>query len=210
MKRMSTVMATVPPTRSNWWVWSTRKSLAWNSGFVSPISSRKTVSPCASSRRPFFSWCAPVNAPFSWPNSSVSRRPSASATQFTATNGLDALGAVVVDRAATRRAPDESDTQALAGGDVDGGVEPLAVAEGDGRRLPGEEADRGRRRSRLAAPPQRLVDRHVGGAVGGLGDEQAPGGHHDCSQGSTEHASAGTPPAPEQTEYGGEIGRAHV
>ena len=43
---------------------------------MSPISSRNSVPPSASSKRPFFRCSAPVNAPFSWPNSSASIRLS--------------------------------------------------------------------------------------------------------------------------------------
>jgi hypothetical protein len=39
---------------------------------MSPISSRKSVPPFASSKSPFFSRSAPVKAPFSWPKSSAS------------------------------------------------------------------------------------------------------------------------------------------
>jgi hypothetical protein len=50
----------------------------------SPISSRKSVPRSATSNRPFFSACAPVNDPFSWPNSSDSKRFSLIAAQLTA------------------------------------------------------------------------------------------------------------------------------
>ncbi len=43
--------------------------------------------PSASSKRPSRRSAAPVNAPFSWPNSSDSSSVSGSAAQFTATNG---------------------------------------------------------------------------------------------------------------------------
>src|SRR5262249_26191057 len=86
-----------------------------------------------------------------------------------------ALRAVVVDGAAAGETPDEPHAETPARGDVDVLVERLAVAERDGRRRPGEEADRGRRAAGAPAEPHRLVDRHVRGAVGGLGHEQAPG-----------------------------------
>ena len=41
---------------------------------------------CASSNLPTFWAIAPVNAPFSWPNNSLSRRPRGIAAQFTLTN----------------------------------------------------------------------------------------------------------------------------
>ena len=43
--------------------------------------------PCAASKRPSRAVVAPVNAPFSWPNSSASRIDSGIAAQLTATNG---------------------------------------------------------------------------------------------------------------------------
>ena len=52
-----------------------------------PISSRKSVPPCASSKRPTRVPVAPVNAPRSWPNSSLSISVSVSVEQSTGTNG---------------------------------------------------------------------------------------------------------------------------
>ena len=43
--------------------------------------------PSASSKRPFFGPCAPVKAPFSYPNSSDSIRLSGNAAQLTLMNG---------------------------------------------------------------------------------------------------------------------------
>ena len=48
----------------------------------SPISSRNTVPPSASSKRPFLLFTAPVNAPFSYPKSSLSIRFSGMAPQL--------------------------------------------------------------------------------------------------------------------------------
>jgi len=50
----------------------------------SPTSSRKMVPPSATSKYPERVWVAPVKAPFSWPNSSLSIVPSGIAPQFTA------------------------------------------------------------------------------------------------------------------------------
>ena len=63
-------MGVVPPTRSKVRSWSTRSSATWVRGEMSPISSRKRVPPSASSKRPRRRAVAPVNAPFSCPNSS--------------------------------------------------------------------------------------------------------------------------------------------
>src|SRR5207244_2016053 len=84
------------------------------------------------------------------------------------------LGAVVVDRAPARRPPHKPDAEPPAGRAVDVSAARPAVAERHRRRGPREEADRRGRRARPASEPHRLVDRHVRGAVGGLGHEQAP------------------------------------
>jgi hypothetical protein len=55
-------------------------------GVVSEISSRKSVPPSASAKRPRLSRIAPVNEPRSWPNSSDSSRVSGSAPQLIETN----------------------------------------------------------------------------------------------------------------------------
>ena len=57
------------------------------SGESSPISSRKSVPPSASSKRPTFTPVAPVKAPFSWPNSSLSMSVGGRAAQLTLTRG---------------------------------------------------------------------------------------------------------------------------
>ncbi len=69
---------------------STRSSFTWLSGSMSPISSRKSVPPSASSMRPGLEPTAPVNAPFSWPNSSDSSTSRGSAPQWIGTNGRSA------------------------------------------------------------------------------------------------------------------------
>ncbi len=54
---------------------------------VELISSRKTVPVWAASKRPVRFSIAPVNAPRTWPKSSLSNRFSAKAPQLTRTNG---------------------------------------------------------------------------------------------------------------------------
>jgi hypothetical protein len=49
---------------------------------VSPISSRKKVPLAAAVNSPCLSFTAPVKAPFTWPNSSLSSRLSGSAPQL--------------------------------------------------------------------------------------------------------------------------------
>jgi hypothetical protein len=58
-----------PPTRSNSRSCSTRRRSTCVSIGSSPTSSRKSVPPAASSKRPRRRCTAPVNAPRSWPNS---------------------------------------------------------------------------------------------------------------------------------------------
>ena len=55
---------------------------------MSPISSRKSVPPSARSKRPRLVATAPVNAPRTWPNSSLSSRPSGIAVQLIGRNGF--------------------------------------------------------------------------------------------------------------------------
>jgi hypothetical protein len=86
--RTLTFTVSVPPTRSNSRSCSTRSSFTCVLRLMSPISSRKSVPPSASSNRPFLRAVAPVNAPFSYPNSSDSISVSGSAAQLTFTNGF--------------------------------------------------------------------------------------------------------------------------
>ena len=84
--RTSTRIVRVLPSRSNSRSCSTRSSLGCSSSGMSPTSSRNSVPPWASSKRPIRCAIAPVNAPFSWPNSSLSSRPVGMAAQFSLTN----------------------------------------------------------------------------------------------------------------------------
>src|SRR5439155_15140421 len=63
----------------------TRRSATCSPGLASPTSSRKMQPPLASTKRPARFSVAPVNAPRTWPNSSLSRRWSEIAPRFTAT-----------------------------------------------------------------------------------------------------------------------------
>ena len=65
----------------------------------SPTSSRKIVPRSASSKRPMRRSSAPVNAPLTCPNSSLSISPAEMAPQFTLTSGCWSAWAAVVDRA---------------------------------------------------------------------------------------------------------------
>ena len=63
------------PTRSKSPVSSTRSSFGCRFSGTLAISSRNSVPPSASSKRPTRSVLASVNAPFTWPNSSLSKTP---------------------------------------------------------------------------------------------------------------------------------------
>src|SRR5213594_2541646 len=80
------------PNLSNSRSCSTRRSFVWRSSGISPTSSRKTVPALASSNRPMRCVIAPVNAPFSWPNSSLSRSPVGIAAQFSFTKAFERRG----------------------------------------------------------------------------------------------------------------------
>ena len=77
------------PRRSNSRSCRTRSSLGCSSSGISPISSRNIVPRLASSKRPMRCEIAPVNAPFSCPNSSLSSSPVGIAAQFSFTKALD-------------------------------------------------------------------------------------------------------------------------
>ena len=89
-------MVRLSPTRSNSRSCSTRSSFTCSLGDVLLISSRKMVPPWAASNRPVLFSTAPVNAPLTCPNSSLSSRFSCSAPQLTRMNGpSDALAELV-------------------------------------------------------------------------------------------------------------------
>src|SRR3989454_521223 len=88
MTRTSTLIGWVPPTRKKVRSSSTRSSFTCVAGAISPTSSRKIVPPSASSKRPSRRSAAPLKAPFSWPNSSLSSSVSGSAAHFTSRNAV--------------------------------------------------------------------------------------------------------------------------
>src|SRR5262245_6065677 len=98
--RTSTPLASVPPTGLTTPSSSARSSFGWRARGISPISSRKSVPPSACSKTPACRACAPVKAPFSWPNSSDSISASGRAAQLRATKGPPARS----ERRWTRRA----------------------------------------------------------------------------------------------------------
>ncbi len=82
----------VEPTGSYERSWSTRSSFTWRLSGSSPISSRKSVPPSAAAMRPRRAELAPVNAPRTWPKSSLSSSASGMAPQFTGTRARPARG----------------------------------------------------------------------------------------------------------------------
>ena len=61
--------------------------------------------PSASSKRPIRSALASVNAPFTWPNISLSNTPSLSPPRFTVTMGLPVRGELACSHSATSSFP---------------------------------------------------------------------------------------------------------
>jgi hypothetical protein len=86
--RTSTLTGRLPPTGSTWPSWMARSSFTCAAGGSSPTSSRNSVPPEASTNLPVCFSVAPVNAPFSWPNSVDSTRFSGMAPQLTAMKGF--------------------------------------------------------------------------------------------------------------------------
>ena len=87
MIRVSTLTSSFEPMRVTFFSWIARSNFACRSGCISDTSSSNIVPPLASSNLPIRLALAPVNAPFSWPNNSDSRRFSGIAAQLTAING---------------------------------------------------------------------------------------------------------------------------
>src|SRR3989441_4866356 len=87
MIRTSTWQSCCPPIRLNCPSCNNCSSLACSDISISPISSRNSVPQCAISTRPGLELQAPVKAPFSYPNSSLSSSVPGMAGQLTLTNG---------------------------------------------------------------------------------------------------------------------------
>src|SRR6516164_3278899 len=85
-------MGLSPPTRSTSPSSKTRSSLTCIANGMSPISSRNNVPLSACSNFPMWRPAAPVNAPFSCPNSSDSNSSAGTAAQFSVTNGPSRRG----------------------------------------------------------------------------------------------------------------------
>ena len=87
IKRTSTWIVSLEPTRRISRSCITRSSFTWKLNEVSEISSRKAVPPAALSNNPFRDPVAPVKEPRSCPYSSLSRSVSGSAPQLITTKG---------------------------------------------------------------------------------------------------------------------------
>ena len=134
------------PTRSYSFSCSRRSSLGWISSGSSPISSRNSVPPFASATLPSLSPTAPVNAPLTWPNSSLSSNSRDRLGQLTVTKAFSFCGLFSCNRAGQHRFP---------------------------RAAFAQQQNRGRRRRRLEAPDRATfciagshVVRSVVGAIG--------------------------------------------
>ncbi len=92
MTRTSTRCTSLPPTRSKLPYSMTRRIFSCTASEAVAISSRKSVPPSAISKRESRRRVAPVKAPASWPNSSLSSRLSASVAQLSLTKGLSQRG----------------------------------------------------------------------------------------------------------------------
>ena len=103
--RTSTFRVSSPPTRSNSPYSITRRICSWRRAEAVAISSRNRVPPSARSKRPRRLVRAPVKAPASWPNSSLSSRVSLSAAQFTLVKGPPHLGERKCRRSANSSLP---------------------------------------------------------------------------------------------------------
>ena len=85
--RISTFSAFSEPTRSTSLLCSARSSFAWRCRGMFPISSRNSVPPSAWENFPAWSLRASVNAPLTWPKSSLSKSVSLRAPTSTHTRG---------------------------------------------------------------------------------------------------------------------------
>ena len=87
MMRTSTSILSELPTRSMVPYSTTRNIFSCTSNGMVPTSSKKRVPPSAVSKRPRRRCSAPVKAPFSYPNNSLSMSEGLRAAQLSATRG---------------------------------------------------------------------------------------------------------------------------
>ena len=95
--RTSTLVGRSSPSRSNSPSWIARRSFDCAGRGMAPTSSRNSVPPSASWKRPSRSAEAPVNEPRRWPKNSLSQISSGMAAQLTRTYGAGRSRAPLVD-----------------------------------------------------------------------------------------------------------------
>ena len=201
MTRTATRMGCSPPTRCSSPSCRMRSSLACDASCRSPTSSRKMVPPSASSNLPRRMAAAPVNAPFSWPNSSLSMSSVGMAAQLTFTNGPGRERALAMDvrrqqllarpRLAREQHADirSRDLRGLLDRVLERRARPdhprrvadqlaeslvLALQVGPLERVLHDEQH--------AVAGERLleeIERAAAGRVDGIADRRVPGNHHD-------------------------------
>ncbi len=205
------------PTRSTSPVSSTRSSLACCRTASVPISSSSSVPPSASSNRPIRSVRASVKAPFTWPNISLSKRPSESPPRLTATSGRAARGEAAWSHWATTSLPvpcsplistfaSDAATRSMSWstGRIAGGLgdqlgravaaeQPVLALEPAGVAERAAQLDLGAQRGEQPVVVPRLLDEVAGAAAHRLHRllHAAPGGHHHRRQGGVEGLELG-------------------
>ena len=105
MMRTSAFCVSTEPTRMYSFSWMTRRSFAWVSRLIVPISSKKMEPPSAASKSPFLFATAPVKAPRMWPKRFDSSRSVGIEPELTVTNGAPERGECVWIARATSSLP---------------------------------------------------------------------------------------------------------
>ena len=215
--RTSIRRAREAPTRSTSPVSSTRSSLACCRSARVPISSSSRVPPSASSNRPIRSARASVNAPFTWPNISLSKSPSESPPRLTATSGRAARGEAAWSHWATTSLPvpcspltstfaSDAATRSMSWstGRIAGGLgdqlrcavpaeQPVLALQPAGAAERAPQLDLGAQGGEQPVVVPRLLDEIAGAPAHRLHRllHAAPGGHHHGRQGGVEGLELG-------------------
>ncbi len=177
MTRTSTLMSCRLPSRENWPSCNTCSSLAWRGSGSSLISSRKMVPLLASSNFPGFSRWAPVKAPRSYPNSSLSKSSLGSAAEFTFTKGRSRRCERRCSRSATISLPTPLSPQTRTVTSV-GATRPIRSCTVRMARLLENASPQ---RSRLSSSPALSAGSFASGLVAGVAAAGCPGRVMPCS-----------------------------